>query len=715
MFFDAMNKTNRFWEFVLFTLLATLVIIGSILFFLWQALSEEQLVSLSTMGTDYFLYIISIVFICAAVVFTGLSIIFHTYIKPLKKISAEASMIYTSNPSHRLSLTGNMDIKNLSSVINDFADIFEDLDKNITEQILVARKETEKERNLMAAIMAELPQGVIICNTSGRILLFNSLAKRIFTQETHSKRAEYFIGLGRSIFHLIDKDLIVHAIKEIEERLQNDKISVASYFITPIYTGRLVSVETIPVLDQEKQMTGFILTFQDVSDDIDRYENIEQTLFSFNKNLDDTIAHSKIFVEDLIEQTRNEREMASLYKNTLSKELTCLEDKSIQLSKFILDTTLNKQPLSKLPLNYFLSSIQKRVKEENGIQINLLNDNNNRRILADTYSFTVAFIFLIVNLSELTSKTTFTLEITSSNGEILFDIKWAENPTSQIQIENMLTKKIRALPSFGYVLKQNRADFKIIADDNQTCSQVRITSKAESKSLVTKKKRPAVIAASRPEFYDFDLFGIKDENLDLMDVNLKKITYTVFDTETTGLNPVGGDEIISIGAVRIVNSRIVYQDIFEELVDPKRDIPMESYKIHGLSYEMLKGKPDIENILPIFKNYTYDTVLMGHNIAFDMKMLKVKEKTTDVKFSNPVLDTLLLSACLHPVHEQHDMENIAKRLGVNIIGRHTALGDAIATAEIYLKLLPILNSNGIFTLKDAIAASQKTYYARLKY
>ena len=96
-------------------------------------------------------------------------------------------------------------------------------------------------------------------------------------------------------------------------------------------------------------------------------------------------------------------------------------------------------------------------------------------------------------------------------------------------------------------------------------------------------------------------------------------------------------------------------------------------------------------------------------------MLKIKEKTTNIKFSNPVLDTLLLSAILHPAQEKHDMESIAKRLGIDILGRHTALGDAIATAEIFLKLVSILNSNGILTLKDAINASQRTYYARLKY
>jgi DNA polymerase-3 subunit epsilon len=98
-----------------------------------------------------------------------------------------------------------------------------------------------------------------------------------------------------------------------------------------------------------------------------------------------------------------------------------------------------------------------------------------------------------------------------------------------------------------------------------------------------------------------------------------------------------------------------------------------------------------------------------------MKMFKVKEKQTGIRLMNPVLDTLLLSAVLHPVHARHDMESIAERLGINIIGRHTALGDAIATAEIFLKLLPLLNSNGVLTLGDAVKASKKSYYARLKY
>ncbi|MCP3873028.1 MAG: PAS domain-containing protein [Desulfobacteraceae bacterium] len=670
---------------------------------------------LEAIATKHSFALVAITITLMAVIGLGIDSIYTNYIYPLKKISSEALTIYSTNPSHRLKISGSKEISTLTEIINDFAEIFENLSKDITEQILSARKETEKERNLLAAIMAELPQGVIICNRSGGILLFNSRAKRLFSHSTYPSRADHFIGLGRSIFHLIDKELVAHAIEEIEERLNNNKESLASYFITPIYTGRLLSIETIPVLDQEKVMTGFILTFKDISDQVNQYENIDNTLLSFKQNMVSHFDQTKLFVKDLIEMPSSQKASHKVFRKKMLECYKQIENQLNDTSSSILDATITKVPLTKLLLSEFLIDIQKRAGEQNGIKINIKNEEPSKRMLADSYSLSVAFIFLIINLSEITNDKEYDLMVSFNNGQILFDIKWHSIPASQDQIENIFTKKIRSQPSFGYVLKQNRSEFDIISKDPQTCFQVRITAEAELQTDFKTKKRGAVIAESRPEFYDFDLFKVDDATKDIFNTDLRKIIFTVFDTETTGLDPDGGDEVISIAAVRIVNNRIVYQDIFEELVDPKRDIPIESYKIHGINYEMVKGKPDIETILPLFKIYTYDTVLLGHNIAFDMKMLKVKEESTNTAFSNLVLDTLLLSAAVYPINAHHDMESIAKRLGVNIIGRHTALGDAIATAEIFLKLVPFLNSNGIFTLKDALEASKKTYYSRLKY
>jgi len=98
-----------------------------------------------------------------------------------------------------------------------------------------------------------------------------------------------------------------------------------------------------------------------------------------------------------------------------------------------------------------------------------------------------------------------------------------------------------------------------------------------------------------------------------------------------------------------------------------------------------------------------------------MRFLQLKEAQTGLRFDQPVIDTLLLSAVVHPNQASHRLEAIAERLGLTIVGRHTALGDAIVTAEVFLKLIPLLAEMGIRTLRDAREAAEKSYYARIKY
>lgn len=197
------------------------------------------------------------------------------------------------------------------------------------------------------------------------------------------------------------------------------------------------------------------------------------------------------------------------------------------------------------------------------------------------------------------------------------------------------------------------------------------------------------------------------------EVSLAGLRCTVFDLETTGLNPSGGDEIVAIGAVRIANGRVDRGELFDRIIDPGRPIPHESTRIHGIEESMVRGKPPVEAVLPDFCRFAAGSVLVGHNAAFDMRFLRLKEPS--LLLENPLLDTLLLSAALHTHHEDHTIEGIAKRLGVAIAGRHTAIGDALMTAGVFLKLIPLLADKGIGTLRQAIEASRKTEYARMKY
>ncbi|MES2536762.1 MAG: exonuclease domain-containing protein [Pseudomonadota bacterium] len=219
----------------------------------------------------------------------------------------------------------------------------------------------------------------------------------------------------------------------------------------------------------------------------------------------------------------------------------------------------------------------------------------------------------------------------------------------------------------------------------------------------------------RPHFYDFDLFHQPGQTAELDQSPLARISYTVFDTETTGLHPAAGDEIIAIGAVRIVNGRLLRQEIFEQLVKPRRPSSPESLAIHGITQAMLEGQPRIEKVLPQFHGFAEHTVLIAHNAAFDMCFLQMQQAATGVCFSQPVLDTLLLSQVIHPHQERHTLEAIAARLGVPVAGRHNALGDALVTAEVFIRMIPLLAEKGIVTLRDARDAEQRTPYARLRY
>jgi DNA polymerase III epsilon subunit family exonuclease len=201
----------------------------------------------------------------------------------------------------------------------------------------------------------------------------------------------------------------------------------------------------------------------------------------------------------------------------------------------------------------------------------------------------------------------------------------------------------------------------------------------------------------------------------VLDQPLHSLIYTAFDTETTGLQPSQGDEIIQIGALRVSAGHIDADHAFEALVDPQRPISPESEKIHGITNEQVRGKPTIKQVLPEFYDFCEGSVLLGHNVAFDMRFLQMKEQSIRVVFRQPVIDTLLLSAVAYPNQPHHSLEASMALLGVEIEHRHSAYSDAVATAQVFLKLVPLLEARGIITLGQAIEASKKTPYARLSY
>lgn len=213
--------------------------------------------------------------------------------------------------------------------------------------------------------------------------------------------------------------------------------------------------------------------------------------------------------------------------------------------------------------------------------------------------------------------------------------------------------------------------------------------------------------AARPLVYDFDLMDRDTGSWD-GDTPLSELTYAVFDTETTGLLP-HKDEIVQIGAVRVVNGRIVAGERLDQLVNPGCPIPPASTKVHHVTDAMVLNAPDIGKAGALFHSFASNSVIVAHNAPFDMAFLHRHKARMGVEWDHPILDTVLLSAVLFGASQTHTLDALCDRLEVTIPPelRHTALGDAQATAEVLVRMLPMLAARGLTTFGEVLTETRR--------
>ncbi|HXX35627.1 MAG TPA: 3'-5' exonuclease [Thermodesulfobacteriota bacterium] len=208
------------------------------------------------------------------------------------------------------------------------------------------------------------------------------------------------------------------------------------------------------------------------------------------------------------------------------------------------------------------------------------------------------------------------------------------------------------------------------------------------------------------------------ENLkihDILDVRkpINETEFVVFDTETTGLDAKGGDGIVSISAVRIKNGRIDLSDLFHALINPSCSIPSSSVIIHEIRPQMVAGKPTLEEMLPHFVEYIRFAVLVAHNAKVDMVFLnRGMVRLYGFPIQNMVLDTIHVDQMLEMKKNRFSRRDkilmdtslsaLAERYSVPVEGRHSSLGDALTTAQIFQRMIREAQTFGIISLKDLV-------------
>jgi DNA polymerase-3 subunit epsilon len=763
-----MNAKTRFaLAVVLLGLLTTgpfLLTVG----ILWADLGAEERAGF-LVALDRWLPIGGLITIMA--LFLGLQLLralFQQYVHGLLRMAETLRLMLGANRNFRVDPEGPPEVRELARAANDLAQQRDALLTDVEEQIRQAKATVEEEKNRLAALMSELAMGVVVCNLDGRILLYNSRARLQFkalAQGPTSMSGGALIGLGRSIFSILERGQITHSLENIQHRLRKGSAEPTANFITSTRSGALLRAQMAPVLgsaeraenvgilpappsakgadessgqvapvaqqqgtaastEAELQITGYVLTIENITRNFEREAERDQALQTLTDGNRAALANIRAAVETLIDTPDMEADYRERFTRVIADEASTMSTRLESTMSRFADSLKTRWPLEDVLAIDILAAAARRIEDRLKLPIKNEEQDASLWMRVDSFALIQAISFLASRLQDHYAIRELRLRLSAEGKMVFVDLIWSGTPVSSEtlytwELEPMTVGSETSPLTLRDVIDRHGGEIWYQRDKaaHNAFFRLVLPAAAASDAIAAEQVQQHLHSDSRPEYYDFDLFAARDaegSGIDL-DRRLTDLAYSVFDTETTGLEPSNGDEIIQMGAVRVVNNRLLRQEIFDQLVDPGIPLKPAGIPIHGITEAMVNGQPRLDVVLPAFHEFCAETVLVAHNAAFDMRFFQLKEDSLGVRFTQPVLDTLLLSAVIHPNQESHRLESIAERLGINVIGRHTALGDAFVTGEVFLKMIPLLADMGIVTLRQALDAAQKTYFARVKY
>jgi DNA polymerase III subunit epsilon len=660
----------------------------------------------------------------------GLNWLHARYVEAPARLHEQAQALLAAGAGE-LAAQGSAANRGLARTIDALVRQRTQLQDDVARQVAVASRGIEQERSRLSALMAELTQSVLVCNLDGRILLYNQRARaqfRAWSRNAATAGGAELIGLGRSVYAVFDRALIAHALETIQQRARAGVAQPSAQFVTTAPGGQLLRVQMAPVADAPRADAapgeppapgGFVLMLDDITREVEQAALRDRLLLGLTEGSRASLANLRAALE-MLELPDLEPPMRERFQQVVRDEVAAMSTRVQSLAADVLAGIKTRWPMEDMLGADLVAAARSRIEALGAVRVDVNEVDPTLWLHVDSYTLLQALDYLARRLVDEYELRALRLRLGRDGPRARLDLVWAGQAMStetvmSWQMEPMRSAGADATPlTVGDVVERHRGEFWFERERVRheaffrfllPCAQAREPAPAA----------PAAPADGRPEFYDFDLFQTTAQTRELDERLLAELTYTVFDTETTGLAPSEGDEIIQIGATRIVNGRLLRHECIDQLIDPRRPLVAASAAIHGIRPEQLAGQPTVLEVLPVFHAFAHDTVLVAHNAAFDMRFLQLKEAASGLRFDQPVLDTMLLSAWLHPNQDSHRLEAIAERLGVAVQGRHTALGDAIVTAEVFLRLVALLRDRGIHTLGQARAVALQTYQARLRY
>jgi DNA polymerase III subunit epsilon len=613
--------------------------------------------------------------------------------KPLDRLALDIAIIARENPAHRLRLGMHHWLETLTESVEVIRVRLASAEARGAKALTEAQNQAAERQRWLEAILLDLTEGVVVCNLQHQVLLYNSAAADLLG-DTQS------FGLGRSLFPLLAREPVLHAIERQMQRLESGWGAPGARFICGAAGGRLLLGARLGiVLDTGGAPNGYVLTFTERGEEEAALARRDDLLELATEALRAPIANLRAAAETLSQNPSLAEAKRLAFQKVVLDESMALSNRLEGLAHGYRELGGGRWMMAEIHSNDLIASLIRRVMTT-PLQITPIGLPD--WLYGDGLSLLVLLELLLRELHRVTGAEAFDVETSRGENRIYLDLIWRGEPVLAEVLDTWLNKPLSGGlgPLTGRVVLQRHGSDAWSEPAEPGVARLRIPLASAQPS--PPRERP--FRPQRPEFYDFDLLRHPLPTGRFAERPLKQLTYAVFDLETTGLSPTEGDQVVSIGGVRVVNGRILAAETFERLVNPGRPIPEASIRVHGITDEMVRDKPPVAIVLPDFQRFAADAVLVAHNAAFDITFLN-RAAAKALTFDQPVVDTLLVSAYLNPDEEDHSLDAIAARLGLDVARRHSAFGDALLTAAILLRLLDRCEERGIVRLGQLIAAT----------
>lgn len=592
--------------------------------------------------------------------------------RPIMGLSRELRARAATDVDAKIDQTPGRYLGHLAPAADAIHDALMEARRKRDEAVAAETARIARDKAFLATLVRDLSQAVLVISPEHRIMLFNDAASRLFGGLSLDRPLERFLTTAPLARHL-------------SPGLTEQDAGASAHFLTTALRDNTLISGSVSAFSAEDALLGYVIVCEPATDRICAETDADRRMSALLENVRRPAMNLGAML-DVIDLADPKDDDVQQIHGRMRSELH-------NLAGAVGQTSLE------------VDSLAHRAWPRDQISADALFDRAGiPALLAPEHALDAVVVHCdVFFVTSLLTRLTATIDSHADRGgaqwriepiaetRVQFCLQWNGQPMTRAELDHFLDQHL-AEPYARFSCREVIAALDLAIWLTGSCG-LRLELPRLGASVETQS--PAL----RPPLHFFDFptrSAARDQLVDL--------PFVVFDTETTGLDS-AKDDVVQIAGVRILRSEILVGDEFDALVNPGRRIPPSSTDIHGITDAMVAEAPPFTEVARDFAEYVDDTILVAHNAQFDVGFLKRVTAGGGPAFTSPILCTALLSQALDPQINDHTLDALAVRYGIEIdeANRHTALGDAYTTAGVFQKMLPILQARDVATLAGALS------------